>query len=181
MKVKSEKVVAQSCPILCDPMDCSLPGSSIHGIFQARVLEWGAIAFSILHMLDISKSFVRYVICKFIFPICSLPSNFLRLFHTAKIFNLIKYNVAIFFSFMDHASAVTSNNHCLGTATPLLREEVLLPQAFRCLCCQETAFLFLEPELEGFSRSTPVCRDAHCQGSSPRVGDGEEGTQMGKQ
>ena len=37
----------QSCPTLCDPMDCSLPGSSIHGIFQARVLEWGAIAFSI--------------------------------------------------------------------------------------------------------------------------------------
>ena len=36
----------QSCPTLCDPVDCSLPGSSIHGIFQARVLEWGAIAFS---------------------------------------------------------------------------------------------------------------------------------------
>ena len=36
----------QSCPTLCDPLDCSLPGSSIHGIFQARVLEWGAIAFS---------------------------------------------------------------------------------------------------------------------------------------
>ena len=35
--------VAQSCPTLCDPMDCSLPGSSIHGVFQARVLEWGAI------------------------------------------------------------------------------------------------------------------------------------------
>ena len=46
MKVKSEREVAQSYPTLCDPMDCSLPGSSIHGIFQARVLEWGAIAFS---------------------------------------------------------------------------------------------------------------------------------------
>ena len=46
MKVKSEREVAQSCPALRDPMDCSLPGSSIHGIFQARVLEWGAIAFS---------------------------------------------------------------------------------------------------------------------------------------
>ena len=45
MKVKSESEVAQSCPTLSDPMDCSLPGSSIHGIFQARVLEWGAIAF----------------------------------------------------------------------------------------------------------------------------------------
>ena len=47
MKVKSESEVAQSCPTLRDPMDCSLPGSSTHGIFQARVLEWGAIAFSI--------------------------------------------------------------------------------------------------------------------------------------
>ena len=46
MKVKSESEVTQSCPTLSDPMDCSLPGSSIHGIFQARVLEWGAIAFS---------------------------------------------------------------------------------------------------------------------------------------
>ena len=63
MKMKSEREVAQSCPALCDPMDCSLPGSSVHGIFfffcptpppvhgilQARVLEWGAIAFSVLH------------------------------------------------------------------------------------------------------------------------------------
>ena len=46
MKVKSESEVAQSCLTLSNPMDCSLPGSSIHGIFQARVLEWGAIAFS---------------------------------------------------------------------------------------------------------------------------------------
>ena len=45
-KVKSESEVAQSCLTLSDPMDCSLPGSSIHGICQARVLEWGAIAFS---------------------------------------------------------------------------------------------------------------------------------------
>ena len=42
MKVKSESEVTQSCPTLHDPMDCSLPGSSVHGIFQARVLEWGA-------------------------------------------------------------------------------------------------------------------------------------------
>ena len=52
MKVKSESEVAQSCLTHSDPMDCSLPGSSVHGIFQARVLEWGAIAFSvyILHL-----------------------------------------------------------------------------------------------------------------------------------
>ena len=46
MKVKSETEVAQSCPTLSHPTDCSPPGSSVHGIFQARVLEWGAIAFS---------------------------------------------------------------------------------------------------------------------------------------
>ena len=46
MKVKGESEVTQSCPTLSDPMDCSLPGSSVHGILQARVLEWGAIAFS---------------------------------------------------------------------------------------------------------------------------------------
>ena len=46
MKVKSEIEVAQSCPTLSNPMDCSFPGFSVHGIFQAGVLEWGAIAFS---------------------------------------------------------------------------------------------------------------------------------------
>ena len=51
MKVKSESEVAQSCPTLSDPMDCSLQGSSVHGIFQARVLEWGAIAFSELWVI----------------------------------------------------------------------------------------------------------------------------------
>ena len=56
VKVKSESEVAQSCPTLCDPMDYSLPGSSIHGIFQARVLEWGAVAFSGFHVLPIVNS-----------------------------------------------------------------------------------------------------------------------------
>ena len=46
MKLKSESEVAQSCPILREPLDCSLPGSSVRGIFKARVLEWVAIAFS---------------------------------------------------------------------------------------------------------------------------------------
>ena len=46
MKVKIQSEVAQSCPTLSNPMDCSLPGSSVHGIFQAGVLEWVAIAFS---------------------------------------------------------------------------------------------------------------------------------------
>ena len=58
MKVKSENQVAQSCPTLSDPMDYSPPGSSIHGIFQARVLEWGAIAFLFLLTLFV-PSFPR--------------------------------------------------------------------------------------------------------------------------
>ena len=57
MKVKSESEVAQSCPTLHDPMDCSLPGSSIHGIFQARVLEWSAIAFSVINSWQSSNNF----------------------------------------------------------------------------------------------------------------------------
>ena len=55
MKVKSESEVAQSCPTVSNPMDCSLPGSSVHGIFQARGLEWGAIAFS------------RFMYCPYLF------------------------------------------------------------------------------------------------------------------
>ena len=51
MKVKSESEIAQSCPTPSDPMDCSLPGSSVHGIFQARVLEWGA-TFLISYLLN---------------------------------------------------------------------------------------------------------------------------------
>ena len=54
MKMKSEREVTELCPTLRDPMDCSPPGSSVHGIFQARVLEWGAIAFSE------GKEIVRY-------------------------------------------------------------------------------------------------------------------------
>ena len=66
MKVKSESEVAQSCPTPSDPMDCNLPGSSVHGIFQARVLEWVAIAFSVL---DINTTEME---------ICSLPHKILE-------------------------------------------------------------------------------------------------------
>ena len=64
MKVKSESEVAQSCLTLSNPMDCSLPGSSIHGIFQARVLEWGAIAFSgKTGYLDSNPDPISYQLC----------------------------------------------------------------------------------------------------------------------
>ena len=62
MKVKSESEVAQSCLTLSDPVDCSLPGSSIHGIFQARVLEWGAIAFSSCGIRDLQLTLVLGII-----------------------------------------------------------------------------------------------------------------------
>ena len=69
MKVKSEREVAQSCPTLSDPMDCSLSGSSVHGIFEARVLEWGAIVtWPSLFLLISQMSFNKEV--------------FLRLLHT---------------------------------------------------------------------------------------------------
>ena len=55
MKVTSEKEIAQLCPTVSDPMDCSLPGSSIHGIFQARVLEWGATDPLLGHKTNLKK------------------------------------------------------------------------------------------------------------------------------
>ena len=75
MKVKSESEVAQSCPTLSDPMDCSLPGSSIHGIFQARVLEWGAI-------IEI-YFFIQKI--NIISGDCTVPKHFSN---SVKIFNL---------------------------------------------------------------------------------------------
>ena len=60
MKLKSESEVAQSCPTLSDHMDCSLLGSSVHGIFQARVLEWGAIAFSDIYIYFRFFSIIGY-------------------------------------------------------------------------------------------------------------------------
>ena len=73
MKVKSESEVTQLCPTLSDPMDCSLPGSSIHGFLQARVLEWGAIAFSTkcITMLQTSDMFHS-----FSFVLLASPSVF---------------------------------------------------------------------------------------------------------
>ena len=64
MKVKSESEVTQSCPTLQDPMDGSLPGSSVHGIFQARGLEWGAIAFSVQPNIYVNNKEISNVISR---------------------------------------------------------------------------------------------------------------------
>ena len=61
MKVKSEREVTQSCLTLSNPIDWSLPGASVHGIFQARVLEWGAIAFSWFHLYQTTNP--SYTLC----------------------------------------------------------------------------------------------------------------------
>ena len=90
MKVKSESEVAQSCPTPSDPMDCSLPGSSAHGIFQARVLEWGAIAFSCIFHNPFKKSlfYIKLQLCKSrLYEITILP-----------VFHLIHLQVIRFFS-----------------------------------------------------------------------------------
>ena len=78
-KVKSESEVAQSCLALSDPMDCSLPGSSIHGILQARVLEWGAIAFSVEIQTDhlFPNLFAMEHVCKFVCKIGVCTMSFL--------------------------------------------------------------------------------------------------------
>ena len=93
MKVKSESEVAQSCPTLSNPMDCSLPGSSAHGIFQARVLEWGAIAFSI--SLGAAKCLTK--VC----PHSLLPCSF----NKSVIFEMFCdfLSIPVGFSVKDHA------------------------------------------------------------------------------
>ena len=89
MKVRSEREVAQSCPTLCDPMDCSLPGSSVHGIFQARVLEWGAIAFS-LSIIN-SQSLLKLMSIELV-----MPSNHLILYHPLLLLPSIFPNIRVF-------------------------------------------------------------------------------------
>ena len=74
--MKNESEVAQSCPTLSDPMDCSLRGSSVHGIFQARVLEWGAIAFSLVGV----KTFIITIPTEFYLVILSPTSLYAKIF-----------------------------------------------------------------------------------------------------
>ena len=77
MKVKSKSEVAQSCPTLSNCMDCSPPGFSVHGIFQARALEWGAIAFSV-KMVHIKKKKVFKTNKQTKLPIQAALSEFLE-------------------------------------------------------------------------------------------------------
>ena len=98
MKVKSESEVAQSCPTLSDPMDCSLPGSSTHGIFQARVLEWGAIAFSVVGSYDsfIPNRFRIFILSYIVAVSIYIPINSekgFRFLHTLQSFCMAKETI----------------------------------------------------------------------------------------
>ena len=77
MKVKSESEVARSCLTLSNPMDCSLPGFSIHGVFQARVLEWGAIWFTIIAKMRLNFWFKLAIFVKGSLPRCLNCQNYL--------------------------------------------------------------------------------------------------------
>ena len=95
MKVRSESEVAQSCLTLRDPMDCRPPGSSVHGIFQARVLEWGAIAFSSVVAYYSNWSVFLVLFC-FVFHVTIQKENYFYLFICLFIFNgLLLYSTVL--------------------------------------------------------------------------------------
>ena len=98
IKVKSESEVAQSCPTLSDPMDCSLPGSSIHGIFQARVLEWGAIAFSENPNIGGWYFFFSKTCMETVFTDFSCLFNIFWTFRTLHLF--IYFKILVYFLFL---------------------------------------------------------------------------------
>ena len=77
MKVKTKSEVTQSCPTLRDPIDCSLPGSSVHGIFQARVQEWGAMEFQFQILKDEAVK-VLHSICQHIWKMQQWPQDWKR-------------------------------------------------------------------------------------------------------
>ena len=80
MKVKIESEVVQSCLTLCNPMDCSLPGSPVHGIFQARVLEWGAIAFSGSYLIKAIFSFISSLTVLVLSQFCDYQVSVSRIY-----------------------------------------------------------------------------------------------------
>ena len=92
MKVKSESKVAQSCPTLRVRMDCSPPGSFVHGIFQARVLEWGAIAFSSKLYIDMIKLFF----CVFFIRYWELISRLLIIHSSSKYYKFLHVSCSWF-------------------------------------------------------------------------------------
>ena len=111
-KVKSESEVTWSCPTLSDPMDCSLPGSSIHGIFQARVLEWGAIAFSEIKWsselnspipIDFSSLIPTMSMFTLAISCCPLPVYLDSwAYHSRFLCNIVAYSIRLYFHHQSH-------------------------------------------------------------------------------
>ena len=99
MKVKSESEVAQLCLTLSNPMDCSPPGSSVHGIFQARVLEWGAIAYSIKITSQFNFGYMNKCILWQLLPTFSTVWSYYCFLHPSSFFmyKLTDENIDIFF------------------------------------------------------------------------------------
>ena len=119
-KVKSENEVAQSCPTLSDPMDWSPPGSSIHGIFQARVLEWGAITFSYVSWYIPIYSYLHIILCnmfilnKFIFKwTLGLNMIFKVNFYLVKRFS--ERGLMMFFEWDRDLTSLSNFIHCWTT------------------------------------------------------------------
>ena len=113
MKMKGESEVPQSCPTVCDPMDCSLPGSSIRGLFQARVLEWGAIAFSRIQYEETTIQgcrawfvIIRIILLLYCICIHRLVSIIALLF-SSKVYNI--FHVAVNFRSISFRNCFCSN------------------------------------------------------------------------
>ena len=104
MKVKSESEVAQSCPTLSNPMDCSPPGSSVHGVFQVRVLEWVAIAFSI--QKSKVSSFYSFIVSAFSPKYCY---DQVKKFYQREIMIVGKAFMSI--SYLSHVNTLISIRH----------------------------------------------------------------------
>ena len=158
MKVKSESEVAQLCLTLRDPMDCSPPGSSVHGIFQAKVLEWCAIAFSVFHIRriiwNIIQIFLKYIsnisqILSIVFFYDPYNSNF-RLFKVvSQVSETVLISLYFFFFILHHSS---NFKHSIFQLTFLF----FLPQLFcnwflqlhfnfSLLCCSSLIICTLVP------------------------------------
>ena len=103
MKVKSESEVAQSCPTLSDPMDCSPPGSWVHGIFQARVLEWVAIITTLIPQKNLSTVCIFVYVCGYALDI--LDSFFIKRFSSTDFFN------RSWSDFLPSSLAISFNTH----------------------------------------------------------------------
>ena len=150
MKVKSESEDAQLCLNLSDPMDCSLPGSSVYGIFQARVLEWGAIAFSEKAMYSITKLYWAWSKWNLIFltlkkgnkDVVILAENWLILVPNTT--NLRKHDVSLVFLSRHFLAILKSHYRALSWA-PCAIQHLPISCVFHILWCMFQCYYSFDP------------------------------------